>query len=157
MPGRPRKSDKMKELTGTLQKCRVNEQIEITAIDTFPKYPADLDKYGKKVWGKAGLELFKAGLLNNANIDMFKAYCYEMGVYLKLKEELTKEDLVITIDTADGKRQVVNAKIKLADMALKNAKMIAVEFGLTPISSQKINGKLDSKHGDDYEEFKNSL
>ena len=56
--------------------------------------------------------------------------------------------------TKHGTATVVNSKRKVAESALANAKALAAEFGLTPISRSRVTALLsESTPKDDFAEF----
>ena len=87
-------------------------------------------------------------------IDLVVAYAREIGLYHDLMRELEKKGYTIDVETKFGTMTVINPKRKVAESALMNAKALAVEFGLTPVSRSRVAALLsDEGPKDDFAEF----
>ena len=115
--GRKPISNALKVLKGTDQPCRMREEISYEKITKIPKAPDYMCVAGKKVYKITAQQLADQGILNVVNINAVMMYANEMGKYI---------------------RYVRNPLDKMASEYLANAKMWAVELGITPASASKV-------------------
>ena len=138
----------MKALKGTDQRCRMNESaFEIPVINRLPKTPVFLNKLGKQVYRTVGQNLLDLGILNEINLMMFTALCREYGIYWEAETRMKSlNDRWESIEDKQGNvKTVPSALHKISKEALNNAKMLAVEFGLTPATIGKISATPTNK------------
>ena len=87
-------------------------------------------------------------------MDLLVAYAREMAIYHDLMLEVEKEGFTIEVETKNGTMTQINPKRKIAEAALANAKSLAVEFGFTPASRNRVSGLIDpGTPKDDFAEF----
>lgn len=154
MKGRKKLPDELKSLRGTDQPCRMagSDVPGTTAVVTLPR--SGLKGTAKKVFEVVAMELIHNRLLDVVGIDLVVAYAREIGLYHDLMRELEKKGYTIDVETKFGTMTVINPKRKVAESALMNAKALAVEFGLTPVSRSRVAALLsDEGPKDDFAEF----
>jgi len=138
--GRKKIPDGLKKLTGTLQKCRAQDE-NIEVISKLPPSPKWFSLKAKKIYRETGGVMIELGVLRQSDLQMLLSYVIEFSSYLKIKEEIEIEGCVI--NTRKGK--VVNPKSKVANEHLKAAKDLAKEFGMTPASFARLNIRSEKK------------
>ena len=118
--GRKPISNALKVLKGTDQPCRMREEISYEKITKIPKAPDYMCVAGKKVYKITAQQLADQGILNVVNINAVMMYANEMGKYIEAEKKLS------------------GSENKMASEYLANAKMWAVELGITPASASKV-------------------
>ena len=153
--GRKPISNALKVLKGTDQPCRMREEISYEKITKIPKAPDYMCVAGKKVYKITAQQLADQGILNVVNINAVMMYANEMGKYKEKKGSMntpmgkyieaekklsgSENDRVVKeISDKGGVRYVRNPLDKMASEYLANAKMWAVELGITPASASKV-------------------
>ena len=133
--GRKPISNALKVLKGTDQPCRMREEISYEKITKIPKAPDYMCIAGKKVYKITAQQLADQGILNVVNINAVMMYANEMGKYIEAEKKLSEPE---EISDKGGVRYVRNPLDKMASEYLANAKMWAVELGITPASASKV-------------------
>ena len=111
---------------------------EIEALKKYPAMPEGLNKYSRSEWCRIMPQLYNDGVISILDISLIEAYCNEIGKYFEYEEILQKEGRVITTKTG---YQMASPYVTLSRMALKAAKELALQYGLTPISRKDITLK----------------
>lgn len=157
--GRKRISDKDKIMRGTDQPVRMSGDSDLMEpVSKLPSTPGWLNKSGRKMYRTLGQSMVAAGILNELNVVPFSMLCNEIGKYVELSNDIKVEGYTHTWDDEKNNRTVItaNPKVKQASDSLKNAKVLASEFGMTPASLAKIASMINTKEDKDpYEDFKN--
>ena len=87
-------------------------------------------------------------------MDLVIAYCREMALYHDMMKDLEKEGYTVKVATKTGFITQVNPKRKIAESALSAAKALAVEFGMTPSSRNRVAALLSGNEPkDDFADF----
>lgn len=150
--GKQKQSNEIKVLRGTDQPCRMTSQSEMTKLESLPK--VRLKGTAKKIFEYTATELLHKKLLEVVGVDLLVAYAREMAIYHDLMLEVEKEGFTIEVETKNGTMTQINPKRKIAEAALANAKSLAVEFGFTPASRNRVSGLIDpGTPKDDFAEF----
>lgn len=153
---RPRKPTKIKELSGTLQKCRtIANEMEVAEVVTMPDAPSYFDNYSQKEWELVTTELAKIKMLHLVDLSMLKAYCFEMGTYHKIMSQMAGEFTERTFDK-DGKLRAskISPLYKVAQTALQNAIKLASKFGFSPSDRASLSmPEQDKEKTDDFNFF----
>lgn len=144
--GRKSIPDEMKKAKGTDQPSRMSgrKSNEFTVLERFPHPPSQLNEHGRKIYKTIGKALYARNMLNEVNFDLFVPLCIELGEYYQLKEEISREGFIVqSFVKEDGEglavyEKKVNPKHKIAKDAHDRAMKIAVEFGLTPASLNRV-------------------
>lgn len=137
--GRKRKPVELHKRDGTHRKDRhlqPEEQVQVIQLTTVPPPPDYFNAFAIQVYHTTAQELIAKGLLATIDTSLFHAYCQEMGFYIESQELLKTADKVITIKKTGY--QMPNPLIALSNKALKNAKDIAVLFGITPSARSSV-------------------
>lgn len=143
--GRKPTANALKVLKGTDQPCRMREEIAYDKITKIPKAPDYMCQAGKKVYKITAQQLADKGILNVVNINAVMMYANELGKYIEAEKDLSDPDqggrIVKEISDKGGVRYVRNPLDKMASEYLANAKMWAVELGITPASASKVKAE----------------
>jgi P27 family predicted phage terminase small subunit len=141
MAGRKPKPDALKVLTGTDQPVRMNGNAPAFGkITKLPSYPSYLNKGGKKIYKDIAASLAIAGILNSINIQMLIMYCHHLGVHYEAEKNLGDVEFRIHEMSSKNGDTYTQAKAmhKISQDALKSAKMLATEFGITPSAQARL-------------------
>jgi len=145
--GRKPKPTALKVLSGTDQPSRMNHKdLVMPTIQKAPPPPRWFSPMAKKIYKDTTRHLLAAKVLNSVDLEMLIAYCQEYANYLEIMEKFSpgkdgkpEEERVIISKTKQGTMHQVNPLLKIAQASLEKAKMIGVEYGLTPSSRAKVN------------------
>jgi len=138
---RPKKPTKIKELQGTIRKCREDEnEMQVAQVVEMPTAPSFLNEQGAKEWDLVTNELANIKMLHLTDLAVLAAYCNEMGTYHALAQEMGGNYTERTYDK-DGKLRAskIAPKYKVMQAALQNALKIASQFGFTPSSRASLS------------------
>lgn len=113
-----------------------DQQVQVLPLTNVPPPPPYFNQYAIVVYHTTAEELLAQGLLADIDVALFHSYCQEMGVYVEAQHELAAGDKIITIKKTGY--QMPNPWIAVGNKALKNAKEIAVLFGITPSSRSSV-------------------
>lgn len=153
---RPKKPTKIKELQGTIRKCREDEnEMQVAQVVEMPSAPSFLNEQGAKEWDLVTNELANIKMLHLTDLAVLAAYCNEMGTYHALAQEMGGNYTERTYDK-DGKLRAskIAPKYKVMQAALQNALKIATQFGFTPSSRGSISmPEQDKEKTDDFNFF----
>ena len=131
---RPKKPTKIKELQGTIRKCREEEnEMQVAQVVEMPEAPSFLNDDGAREWALVTNELANIKMLHLTDLSILSAYCHEMGTYYKIAKELGGNYTERTYDK-DGKLRAskISPLYKVMQNALQNAIKLASKFGFTP-------------------------
>lgn len=153
---RPKKPTKIKELQGTIRKCREDEnEMQVAQVVEMPTAPIFLNEQGAKEWDLVTNELANIKMLHLTDLAVLAAYCNEMGTYHALAQEMGGNYTERTYDK-DGKLRAskIAPKYKVMQAALQNALKIATQFGFTPSSRGSLSmPEQDKEKTDDFNFF----
>lgn len=153
---RPKKPTKIKELQGTIRKCREDEnEMQVAQVVEMPSAPSFLNEQGAKEWDLVTNELANIKMLHLTDLAVLAAYCNEMGTYHALAQEMGGNYTERTYDK-DGKLRAskIAPKYKVMQAALQNALKIASQFGFTPSSRASLSmPEQDKEKTDDFNFF----
>ena len=153
--GRKKLPDNIKALRGTDQPCRMENKIATLPTQTLITLPkTGLKGTAKKIFVVVATELIYNNLLDRLGTDLLIAYCREMALYHDMMKDLEKEGYTVKVATKTGYIMQVNPKRKVAENALAAAKALAVEFGMTPSSRNRVAALLSGNAPkDDFADF----
>lgn len=140
----------IKVLKGTDQPCRMREEISYEKITRIPKAPDYMCSAGKKVYKITAQQLAGQGILNVVNINAVMMYANEIGKYIEAEKKLSESEdgrMMKEVSDKGSIRYIRNPLDKMASEYLANAKMWAVELGITPASASKV--KMGEKKEED--------
>lgn len=93
------------------------------AFDSPARPPSWLSKHAKAEWRRVMPELSKRRILTSADLGMLESYCIAIGRVRELEQLL---------------RAGIDAKLfRMQDQAIKTARQLAAELGLTPVSRSR--------------------
>lgn len=148
MRGRKPLPTAVKELRGNPGKRALNKS-EPRPKAALPRAPRFLDPIAKVEWRRVGRELFEVGLLTRVDRAALAAYCQTYSRWVQAEKEIVDDGL--TVRGAQG-QVVKNPVVTIAEKALEQMKVYAIEFGMTPSSRSRI--KLpDQKEDDPFESW----
>ena len=137
--GRKAEPNALKVLKGTNQPCRMRDELSCEKITKIPKAPPYMNSYARKVYKITAEQLATLGILDVVNINAVMMYANEMGKYIEAEEKLKTEGRTLVEYSDKGNIHTVrNPLDKMASEYLMNAKMWAVELGVTPASAGKV-------------------
>ena len=156
MRGRKKTPTKLKELKGSLRKCReVSNEMQTTNVVSMPQAPSFLNQQGADEWDLVTNELANIKMLNLTDLSILAAYCNEIGIYREIAQELQGNFTEQTVDK-DGRLRAskIAPKYKVMQNALQNAIKIATQFGFTPSSRASLSmPEQDEERTDDFNFF----
>jgi len=132
--GRPRKPDAVKRLQGTQRKDRTTTNQPI--FTGTAKVPVWLQGRARAEWKRVAPQLRKLGMLTEADLAMFAAYCQAFGDYIDLTVKLGNLDAT-TMTTEKG---FIMSRPEVAHRrtAYQQMRECAREFGFTPASRSSL-------------------
>ncbi|PIE65383.1 MAG: phage terminase small subunit P27 family [Desulfobacterales bacterium] len=135
MAGRKPLPDNIKQLKGTLQKCRQNKNpVKISARMLEP--PDSLDAAGVQEWNRVAPILFDLGLLTEIDKVALEAYCNSYARWLEAEKNVKEEGMVIK--AANG-IEMQNPYLTVAQKCIKEMQSWLAEFGMTPGCRSKVS------------------
>ena len=156
MRGRKKLPTEIKELKGTLQKCReLDNQMKPEKIVDLPYPPEYLNDDGKREWYAIIKEYNKLGMISKLDLSMLGLYCNEIATYIEMTNKLKDKDRIMVFKNPDNSIKYA-AQVpyqKIANDALAKALKIAIEFGLTPSSRTRISTGQLGDNDDPFVEF----
>jgi len=156
MRGRKKTPTKLKELKGSLRKCReVSNEMQTTNVVSMPQAPSFLNQHGANEWDLVTNELANIKMLHLTDLSILAAYCNEIGIYREIAQELQGNFTEQTVDK-DGRLRAskIAPKYKVMQNALQNAMKIASQFGFTPSSRASLSmPDQDEERTDDFNFF----
>tara|TARA_R110000803_G_scaffold209612_1_gene279582 strand:+ start:241 stop:705 length:465 start_codon:yes stop_codon:yes gene_type:complete len=146
MKGRKPKPQRLKELAGTDQPCRKNNnEMQVSRLANVPAPPFLLSEQGLIEYSIICNELSNKKMLHLVDLSLITAYCNEMAIYIEMESGLKLTGRIDEFYNDEGsliKRQS-KPEQKIANDALNKALKIAVQFGLTPSARTRINAAPD--------------
>jgi P27 family predicted phage terminase small subunit len=156
MRGRKKTPTKLKELKGSLRKCReVSNEMQTTNVVSMPQAPSFLNQQGADEWDLVTNELANIKMLHLTDLSILAAYCNEIGIYREIAQELQGNFTEQTVDK-DGRLRAskIAPKYKVMQNALQNAMKIATQFGFTPSARASLSmPEQDEERTDDFNFF----
>ena len=130
----------LKVLNGVERKDRINKN-EPKPGDPSLIPPVWLTDEGVKLWNKYALVFKNLNVFKQTDEMSFASWCQEMGRYIELQVIINKKNNYLTGDTedkfiTDNTRKGIKPipEMAMARECLKNARALAIEFGMTPSS-----------------------
>ncbi len=134
--GRLPKPDALKEAQGTLRKVRVNNsQAKFAVPDSFPKPPATMNVYGKRLWRALGPKLKDVGVYTEGDYNAFELLCMAYGDMIKARKDLAKSGTVVITDKGTVYQ---HPNVGIANQAWKRVQEMLGRFGLTPAERSRV-------------------
>lgn len=143
-PGPPPKPTALKIIEGNPGKRALNArepQPRIAA--SCPQPPDHIDGEARAEWLRRAPELWRLGVLTDADLSTFEAYCSAYGRWRQAEEALKRmgaNDALtegLAIRTKQG-NAVYNPVLIASDRAREHFTRLAAEFGMTPAARSRI-------------------
>ena len=140
-PGTKPKPTKVKQLKGTLRKCRTfADELTFGGLNQKPSAPEFLGVFGRMEWDRVVSQIYGSGVLSEVDISMLTAYCLEMQDYFEDKDTVKKEGKYSRLRNKAGEEYLaLHPAVNSGNKHLANAKSLAAEFGFTPSSRTRIS------------------
>jgi len=104
--------------------------------------PSELSDDAKAEWNRLYPYLFRTGLLTEADLTAFSAYCQTYGRWIVAERALATEGELLTTDKGNI---VQNPRLWVANKALDQMYKFMSEFGLTPASRSRVKASPPSE------------
>ncbi len=124
----------------TKGRTKLPDGLKPKPITSIPDCPDYLDTVGREEWHRVTKEMLSVGLLNKVDRASLELYCENYSRYRQYLELMRKPDFETTIITANGAAQI-NPILKLSDAAARTCRSMLMQFGLTPVSREKLTTK----------------
>ena len=107
--------------------------MKVTEVVELPVAPSYFDEFAQKEWDVTTSELSRIKMLHIVDLSILSAYCFEIGTYHRIMDEMGGKFTERTYDK-DGKLRAskIAPKYKIAQAALQNAIKLASKFGFSP-------------------------
>jgi len=150
MRGRKPKGPNLKLISGNPGKRPIptNPQPNVLSLDAEP--PAWIGKYGREFWKEEAPELIELGVLTEADLPMWSILCCTWNMLRRSLESLDQDGLT-TKDERGLPRK--NPAWTLFNSAAKDFSRLAQEFGMTPLSRQRLDVKPPVQEDDPWADF----
>ena len=139
MAGRPKKPTKIKELAGTLQKCRTNPD-EPEAPIGWPECPDWLSAAASRIFDDACRSMDAMGILSPEWRDVIAAYAScqeEIEIYSAI---IAQEGRTYTTTTQTGDTMYrARPEVAMRADAMRRAQTLRAELGLGPASKSRVS------------------
>lgn len=137
---RPRKPKHIKEAAGTLAPSReVQNPLKLRNVDGLPAPPKELGRDGKKYWTYVCSHLYDIGELKQAYLSSILVAAKWYQVLSDAFADIKENGYVYSTGKAKVKR--TSTSFNVADRAAAHLEKFERDYGLTLVSSQKIEGK----------------
>lgn len=146
--GRPKIPDSLKVIRGTDQPVRMSGESDVPVL-TDVKAPKFLTGDAKKIFEQTAGRLCACRVLTELDIEQLAMYAINMGRALEAETKMKKEGTVVSVQTKQGKMQMVSPWFKIQKECLSAASSIAQQFGLTPVSRMRVAQMLQPKQKDE--------
>jgi P27 family predicted phage terminase small subunit len=144
MAGRKKIPRELKQMKGTLQKCRDDGLLSNgEVLIEIPLPPSWLPKQAQQIYSDTCADLVSLKLLTKTNLRLIISYSNFLAKHLQIEEMLSGKGLMSNIvtytdDNGNLKKIQVNALAKVSLDSFTQAMKIATEFGLTPSSKGRV-------------------
>jgi P27 family predicted phage terminase small subunit len=150
--GRKPTATAQKRLNGNPGKRALNHDEPAPKIfNKLPTPPDWLGEYAVAEWKRAGKILLELGLLADADLMLFAAYC--QNVHMLIVASINVKQNGFTIAGARG--EVKNPAVSSFQTATTALRSLASEFGMTPASRTRFKSPADDEES--FEEIMNEV
>ena len=136
MKGRKPKPSHLKVISGNPGKRPITSNPQPKPFSLDAKPPKWIGKYGQELWQARAPELIELGILTRADLPMWSILCCTWNMFRKALEILNRDGLT-TVDERGLPRK--NPIWTLYNSAAKDFSKLAQEFGMTPVSRQRLD------------------
>lgn len=102
-------------------------------IAGVPKPPAWLSKDAKAEWKRVAAILVERNVLTDADLGTLESYCTATGLIRECQREINSKGLTIIGPKGPMRNPAINAQ----NAAITQARLLANELGLTPVSRSR--------------------
>ncbi|MAG14041.1 MAG: hypothetical protein CMN78_05545 [Spirochaetales bacterium] len=149
--GRHRKSDEEKHLIGTYRADRAAPALAIPENPITPRKPPEIQGHAAKFWRRHARDFAESGLLTPKNVEVFATLCRLWGVGEEMREDVEAFGWIETAPPSGVRKIRAEGRLWL-DLHTRFLNM-AREFGLTPLSAQRLRLKKPEKKKDTLSDF----
>jgi len=104
--------------------------------------PAWLAKAAKTRWRELAGDLEQLGLLTRIDLGALALYCQVWARWRHAEVDVARRGQLVWLKTKAGRRyQVQNPYVSLANSALVHVRALEAEFGMTPSSRARVQGR----------------
>jgi P27 family predicted phage terminase small subunit len=128
-------------LEGNPGKRRIPAEVQLDPA--LPEPPRELTPLALDEWNRLAPELFRAGILTDADRGALAAYCQSWGDWVNARQQLIRDGIIV--ETPNGFKQP-SPWLSIANKAMANFMRYSSEFGLTPASRVRL--QIDPGDGD---------
>ena len=138
--GPKRLPEEKHRLRGTYRKDRANPKRAKADRVLVAECPVVLQGVAAAEWDRVVSELVGMGILAAIDTMMLAVYCMEFAEYVDAMRTLEESGRTVVISDKDGNvRDLRNhPAVARANMAFRNLRSMGSEFGLTPVSRERI-------------------
>jgi len=139
MVGRRPKPTAAKVLAGNPGKRKLSTSEPSPARSGAPKAPGWVGYFGGILWEHLAKDLDQLGLLTNIDLTMFSVLCERYDAYRNALKIIRKDGRTYKANGMIKKRPEVD----MAKEALKELRLIAAEFGMSPAARARVAAALE--------------
>ncbi len=136
MKGRKPKPSHLKVISGNPGKRPIPENPQPKTLSLDEKPPNWIGKYGQELWEARAPELIELGILTKADRPMFEILCCTWNMFREALEIMNREGLSVKDERGLPRK---NPIWTLYNSAAKDFSKLAQEFGMTPVSRQRLD------------------
>lgn len=133
--GRPPRPSKLKQLLGTARADRANP-VEPIPASHRPRCPKQLGPQARRIFREAVKLLDNMGLAAEIDGMALAAFAFHGGNFLQAAEEVKKTGLCV--QGARPRTVIISPFLTIANMAAKQVRVFAGEFGMTPAARVRL-------------------
>lgn len=142
--GRKPKPDVLKALAGNPGKrplsIDVKKSDDVDSVHSVIALapPAWLSKGAAEIWNSLALQMQQAGFLNNFDEIGFGQLCDQVNMYRIASKDVEENGTTFKYQTKHGPQTRINPSVKIKNDAFKNIRITLSEFGMSPMSRQRL-------------------
>lgn len=137
---------------GTYRDDRHAKRMHFEPLETVPPPPDDLPKGAATIWSLEALNLVNLRTLHDKDLPALRDLVLNVYFMELAQRDLEKNGMTLFAELKDGKKPVSNPAWRQFQDAQKIVIQLRKEFGITPMSGQKIEKPeppREKKFGDD--------
>jgi P27 family predicted phage terminase small subunit len=135
--------DAIKQVKGTLRKCRAIDNIaQPILLQNVPLPPNDFNENERKMWSVICNWLNSVNLLNEVDLYAVIMLCKEMEMYNTAIENIKQFGMIT--QTKKG-APMLNPYMKIKYKSMQQLNILMGELGMTPVARQKLRSNVEDK------------
>ncbi len=145
--GHNKKPTRQKIIQGTFRNDRIPPfPPEAPKIITIPRAPSYMNKWAKKYWSDQIGDMVETGVIRTVDLGVFELLCEAYGQYREAREAIytvagprggkRKRTLA---EYLRGRNSQTAPELTAMNKAFDNFQRLAKEFGMTPVSRNRID------------------